>query len=284
MKKASLTILLVFLLSFSYPAIFNVKANFFPERPPNAIYIQVTGDIWPPTDLIVKDGNTYTLTGNINQPIVIEADSISIDGNGYSLIGNGSNAGIEMSYRVNVTIKNLTITSFRDGIYSYNSNDNLFIANTIKNNDRYGIKLAGARRCNITDNVVEYNEDGIVVIGYQYGDFCYITDNTVLYNDGIGIDTFSDNIVENNIAVKNGVNYHIVEIDPTATPELTSTPSPTPSPTLSPTPSPTTPSPESESEFPTIQLLTLALTVIIGLGILAYSIRKISTLIPSFLR
>ena len=44
-------------------------------------------------------------------------------------------------------------------------------------------------------------------------------------------------------------------------------------PTPSFTPSPT-PSPESESEFPTIQLLTLALTVIIGLGILAYSMKR----------
>ena len=60
---------------------------------------------------------------------------------------------------------------------------------------------------------------------------------------------------------------------PTSSPTLTVSPTPTPSPSPSPDPSPS-PSPESESDFPTIQLLTLALTVIIGLGILAYSMKK----------
>ena len=88
----------------------------------------------------------------------------------------------------------------------------------MKDNTRYGIKLVGARRCNITDNVVEFNQDGIVVIGTQnYVDFCYITGNTVRYNEGIGIDTYSDNIVENNLVEENGVNYNIVLVSETPT-------------------------------------------------------------------
>jgi len=74
-------------------------------------------------------------------------------------------------------------------------------------------------------------------------------------------------------------NYRIVveqNLD-SPTPLPSPTPRTSPIPTTSPTPSPDltpAPSPESESEFPTIQLLSLALTVIIGLGILAYSMRR----------
>lgn len=56
-------------------------------------------------------------------------------------------------------------------------------------------------------------------------------------------------------------------------------PSPTPSPNQSPTPAPTSspnpnPSPSPGLEFPTIQVFVIIITILSGLGILAYSMRK----------
>ena len=58
-------------------------------------------------------------------------------------------------------------------------------------------------------------------------------------------------------------------LTPTHTP--TSTPSPTTSPSLSPSPSPT---PTPELKFPAIQVFVIIITLLAGLGILAYSMRK----------
>ncbi len=169
-----------------------------------------------------------------------------------------------MSYHDNVTIQNIEISSYKDAIYAYNSNDNLLIGNTIKNNIGSGIWLDGALRCNITDNIVEHNENGIVCIGIPDSNFNCITNNFVCYNNGIGIDVHSDNIIEDNVVEGNGVNYNIVLISETPTPTLspTATPSSSPEPTSTPTP---------ESEFPTTTVIaSVAILSIVTVGILAY--------------
>ena len=73
------TVLLVVSLSFSSLLVLNVKANIFPEKSSHAIYIQVTGNITPTTDLIQRNGDINTLTSNIiNQPIVIEREKLRV--------------------------------------------------------------------------------------------------------------------------------------------------------------------------------------------------------------
>ena len=62
---------------------------------------------------------------------------------------------------------------------------------------------------------------------------------------------------------------------PTPAPTLTPTPSPTSTPTLTPTSTPSqTPSPKTETKFPTTQILVIIITILTGLGILAYSMKK----------
>lgn len=103
-----------------------------------------------PTDTylvnIQANGSTYTLTGNITDTIIITGSDITLDGAGYTLIGDGSGTGIFIGEVANVTIKNLTITNWQNGIetggfsFSNKKKTDYFIGNTFTNNT-YGIRI-----------------------------------------------------------------------------------------------------------------------------------------------
>jgi len=77
------------------------------------------------TDQIQRNGNIYTLTGNISGTIQVKKSNIVIDGAGFTLNANNG-TGIEISSLAtehpseldiwNVTVKNMRITNFTWGI------------------------------------------------------------------------------------------------------------------------------------------------------------------------
>jgi len=93
------------------------------------------------TSKIQRNGDVYTLTGNISGCIKVQKSNIVIDGAGYTLEGNGEGRGIDLSNgrgqdpsrdRIsNVTIKNLRIVNFYYGIDNANAGENIFICNYI---------------------------------------------------------------------------------------------------------------------------------------------------------
>jgi parallel beta-helix repeat protein len=125
------------------------------------IYIRADGSIDPPTALIQRNGDVYTLTGNITSDahgIVVEKDNIVVDGAGYTVEGMMEGAseskGIDLSSRINVTVTNVKITSFSYsyGKYLYFSLNNSLSGNNIANN-AYGIRLFGSSNNTIAGNV-----------------------------------------------------------------------------------------------------------------------------------
>jgi len=266
MKKtsyASSCMLLVLLVGMFQLSL--TTANFFPEKPPHAIYIRGNGNIEPETAPIRRVGDSYTFTADIiNQPIVVERDNIAINGASFTLRGNRSNAGIEMSYRENVTISNIHIESFAHGIFSYNSYKNTIMGNNITGNDVSGISLLGASNCVISGNIVEDNGDGIKCVGTTFGDPCHVVDNIVRHNSGVGILTYTDNILSGNIVEDNNVNFSLLEPESTLPPELTPTASPEPTPSLEPTQKP--------EPFPTTLIIgsAVAVVAVVCLGLLVY--------------
>jgi 5-formyltetrahydrofolate cyclo-ligase len=67
----------------------------------------------------MRNGNVYVLTGDMpNSSIVVKRDNIVIDGSGYRIHGYGTGYydGIIISYRTNVTIKNMNISPFGYGV------------------------------------------------------------------------------------------------------------------------------------------------------------------------
>lgn len=98
----------------------NIQGNIFPVIPPiNSVYIRADGNIEPSTAPITIENNVYTLTGDLtNTTLKIERDGIILDGAGYSIIGNDIHfhAGVDISNRTNITVRNLVINQFGTGI------------------------------------------------------------------------------------------------------------------------------------------------------------------------
>jgi nitrous oxidase accessory protein NosD len=109
-RRATLILLLFLsLILFSLPQIGVVKAE-------SIIYIRADG-IVEGTDKIQRDGDVYTLTGDISGGIKVERNFTVIDGAGYILQGNGEENGIDIATS-NVTVKNMRIVNFARGIFS----------------------------------------------------------------------------------------------------------------------------------------------------------------------
>jgi len=216
-------LLSLFVLLTITPIVVSAEAN-------GAVYIRADGTV-EGTDKIQREGNVYTFTGNIYGNMVIEKDDVVVDGAGYGLQGTGIGAGINLTGRVNVTVKNMEISNFFYGIYLNSSLNNSLAGNNVTANF-YGIYLSASSSntilgCNITENgsssiwfrcssnntiienrVTENGQDGIWLS-------CSSDDNKVLGNIvaandyGIRIDDYSNNMLRNNELIDNFCNFGV---------------------------------------------------------------------------
>ncbi len=139
-RKASEMFLVLVLIGMSVLTvnIHLVEAN-------GAIHIRADGSIDPPTAPIHRDGDLYTLTGNITSDsdgIVIERNDMTLDGADYTIQGNNTERGISLYERINITIKNVQIKGFRYGIYISESSKITLRNNSITDNT-YNFRLYG---------------------------------------------------------------------------------------------------------------------------------------------
>jgi len=204
-KKLVLIMTLIFLIGISSVAfkVLRVEAS-------GPIYIKADGSVDPPTASIQRDGNVYTLTGNINDSIVIERDNLVVDGAGYTLLPTGSGqTGIDLSDRNNVTIKNTNVKWFEKGILLNSTSNVVVLGNNITNN-LYGVLFHFSNHTTISgNNITGLNRDvyswGILggggndyvieeneVSNYEYGISIMGGDKTLLsknlvYNCEVGI-------------------------------------------------------------------------------------------------
>jgi len=147
-KFAALMALVVILVSIS-SATFKVQMI----NASGTIYVRANGMIEPKEAPISSvDNITYTLTGNINDLIVVERDSILVDGAGYIVQGTGKGKGISLDGRRNVTIQNVEITAFNDGIYLCRSSNNRICRNRITANTYIGISLSQSSNNSVVGN------------------------------------------------------------------------------------------------------------------------------------
>ena len=159
MKTVSGTMLTLLLISMLTLA-FNIQS------------VEASGTIYISSD--------YTFTSNIYEPIVVTADNIIIDGAGYTVQGTGSGTGINMTWRSNVTLKNVEVTNFTYGIYLNSSSNNTLTGNNASNNE-YGIYLDYSSNNVLAGNNASNNLYNFGVFGYDFSDFNnYVdTSNTV---------------------------------------------------------------------------------------------------------
>ncbi len=173
------------------------------------ITIKADGTIDPRDAPIIRDGDTYSLTANVEvtskEGIIVEKDNIIIDGNNHRLRGGGEYDenkyiwGILLIEKKNVTIKKMVIQGFKIGICLSDALNNIIIENNLTNN-WCGIFLeefqARAHNNIMIANNIMNNEYGIYI---EYSSNNRILENNIVNNTyGIFLDASSNEIYHNN--------------------------------------------------------------------------------------
>jgi parallel beta-helix repeat protein len=187
-----LTLLLISVLALA----FNIQS----VEAEGTIYIRSDGGIEPSTAPIQRIGDVYTFTANISDSIVVERDNIVVDGAGYTVQKAGSDTGIAMNGRINVTIRNAVIRGFVHGIKVFLSTMCTLYGNRIEGAaSGPGIVISDSEHNKILDNTLS-NCDHSINLGHS----CYnvIDGNNASNNhEGISLGSFSnDNTIANNVA------------------------------------------------------------------------------------
>lgn len=184
-KKIVSAITLSFLLAGILTLAFSIQL----VRASGTIYIRADGSIDPPTASISTfDNITYTFTGDVNDSIVIERDSIVVDGAGYRVQGAGNGTGITLAGRTNITIQNTVTEAFEYGIYLGSSSGNSITRNNITNNGN-AIVLYSSLNNSITENNITANNNHGIVLHYSSNNS--IAENNVAANNHHGIYLFN---------------------------------------------------------------------------------------------
>jgi parallel beta-helix repeat protein len=167
------------------------------------VTIHADGSVDPSSALITSvDNVTYTFTGNISGRVVVERDNIVVDGAGYTVQGTGGGIGISLSSRNNVTLSNVDVTDFENGIMLQSSSNSTITGNTAASNTLNGIYLYASSNNTITGNTAASNTlNGIYLLACSNNT---ITGNTAASN-AAGIDLYasSSNMVSNNTVDSN---------------------------------------------------------------------------------
>jgi len=195
-----LTLLVISMLTWAF-VIQTVKAE------PGTIYIRADGSVDPPTAPIHRDGDIYTLNGNIYSNyhgIVVLKDNIIVDGASFTVQGPGwTNVypplnGIDIMRRSDVTIKNIKVQGFYWGVLLWESSGNTISGNDIRDNHD-GIYIWESSNNKISKNNIRNNGDGIRVFSSSANN---MSGNNILENvDGIRLYPSSNHntISENNL-------------------------------------------------------------------------------------
>jgi parallel beta-helix repeat protein len=127
------------------------------------IYIRADGSVEPSAaPILTADNVTYTLTDNIvgnvtagSSAISVQRDNIVVDGAGYTLQSTeaSNSEGMDLTGRSNVTIKNMKIMAFSQGILLSSSNNNTLSGNSITANKGDGVGLYSSSNNSIVGNM-----------------------------------------------------------------------------------------------------------------------------------
>jgi parallel beta-helix repeat protein len=191
MKRTAYAPTLIMALIFSF-LLCGILVPHVASQSFETIYIRADGSVGG-TDKIQRNGNVYTLTGNISGGIQVQKSYIVIDGAGYAVEGNGEETGIDLSNGRgqapsraqinNVTVKNLQIINCYYAIGNVNTNNNTFIGNYILDCDT-GFWIIGSHNNTLIGNTVK---DCITGISINYGSSGnVITENNII-NSSVSI-------------------------------------------------------------------------------------------------
>lgn len=201
-----LSILICCVLPASFP---RIKADAWI----GAVHIKADGTVDPLAAPIQRNGDIYTLTGNITSDtdgVWIQRSNMTLDGAGYTIQGSAAQntAGIWMPMVSNVTIKNVKISAFSKCISLEFSSNNSVRANEIRAAEWEGIWVYESSNNSITGNNITENTahtSGVWLTNFSEDN--EVTGNTVAdCGDGILVSVSNNRIIRNNVTSnKNGI-------------------------------------------------------------------------------
>jgi parallel beta-helix repeat protein len=150
------------LLICSLTTLFSVQHAYGADSP---VYIRSDGSVDPSNTPIQREKNVYILTGNVYSEIEVQRSNIVIDGNGHTVQGSGGGYGFILTQVNNVTIKNVSIKGFTEGIWLQSSNGNNIYGNTLTENTFNGIALYFSSNNIIHENTIGKSNCGIQLYG-----------------------------------------------------------------------------------------------------------------------
>lgn len=160
--------------------------------------------------------------GNVSQSIVlnqsltsqgncfnVEANNVVIDGRGFTITGDSSGFGVNNSAGFdNVTVKNLIIKNYTNGVSFSNSDNSTISGNNIESVNvtfGYGISLSGSRRNLVSSNNLTTIGQAGRAIRLSSSSMNYIFNNTVLTYGGAGSGVYLSSSSDNNTASYNNL-------------------------------------------------------------------------------
>jgi len=93
--------------------------------------------------------------------VLINSDGITLEGNGHKITGDGTGSGVDVISVTGVTVQNLDISNFVNGVYLVGS-DLSTVTNNIISDTTYGVNLASVSTNNlISSNFLVNNVNGV---------------------------------------------------------------------------------------------------------------------------
>jgi nitrous oxidase accessory protein NosD len=163
------------------------------------------------TEKISRNGNVYTLTGDISGTaengrtfLSIERDGVTLDGVGHTISGTGTGVAIYAMGKTDITIKNTRIVNFGTGIElrmidfesGSTSSNNQILGNYLEN-EYWGMDL-NTLNGKVTSNTIMVKK-GIYGVNFQsngttFTDNVFINGGLAVFNQGLG-NVFSGNTI-----------------------------------------------------------------------------------------
>ena len=162
------------------------------------VYIRSDGNIDPSAAPIQRVGDVYTLLDTFVGNITVEKDNIVIDGASYTIegtaIGTAVTVGVDLSFRSNVTITNMQMRGFVNGIHLLNSSTCNLTGNNITENID-GIRIDNSTSNTIIGNNITSNRHGTHPFQgntFYRNNFINSTDKHVYFDSPNHIDIWDD--------------------------------------------------------------------------------------------
>jgi len=213
--------------AYSYSQDISDSHHIFIVEEAASVYIYPNGEFWPedaPISVSIVDGvYTYTFTGNILGPVIVQASNIVIDGDGYT-VNAGWLYGFYIYQEAGVTVRNTRVIEGAMGIYLLKSNRNTLDDNTVSgwadvirlrdgssrnivkgnkvSGGYWGLRFDWSASDNIvTGNTVSGAVNGISVATWSKNNLFYhnnIIDNDVQVVDFVGSQWYHPDLLEGN--------------------------------------------------------------------------------------